>query len=628
MRSPLALLVLPLALAGCATGVPVAAGNFPSASATPSRSAATALPSAATALPSAATGLRPAPVTHWDGPAASVHEAPAAVVAKAPSRGTVRVVTVRTVAGHPRVDVRTVDGRAAAADAVSASQRAVGVVSVSVDERVHTSATRSDDPQRAAQWGLDRLKAEDVWARRTGAGVTVAVVDTGVQANHPDLAGTVLPGTDFVTAGGNGSADGNGHGTHVAGIVGAVANNRVGVAGFAPGVKILPVRVLGNNGSGWNSDIAKGIVYAADHGAGVVNLSVGGSSADGATADAVRYALARNVVVVAAAGNERTSGSPTSYPGAFPGVLGVAATDSADRVASFSTAGSYVDVAAPGVGILSTVRGSSYTTMSGTSMATPFVAATVAILKAVDPGLTPDRAAQVLQSTAVDLGPAGRDNDTGYGLINPTAALCALMSCGATPTPAPNTPTPSPTATTPAATVTTMVSRPAAVRYGSAVTATARVLDARGVAGLAGVPVQLCVKTAPAESYGCRMYTTDSRGNASHRFAATAATRVYAVHPGTAGTALSTSAAIAYTVAPDVRVRATRGGLTASVNPAAGQTVALQRWDGKTWVAATSSTVDGRGTASFTGLTRAYYRVHVPATETLTAVTTGYVRVG
>ena len=623
MRSPLALLVLPLALAGCATGVPVAAGNFPSASATPSRSAATA-------LPSAATGLRPAPVTHWDGPAASVHEAPAAVVAKAPSRGTVRVVTVRTVEGHPRVDVRTVDGRAAAADAVSASQRAVGVVSVSVDERVHTSATRSDDPQRAAQWGLDRLKAEDVWARRTAAGVTVAVVDTGVQANHPDLAAVVLPGTDFVT-GGNGSADGHGHGTHVAGIIGAVANNRIGVAGFAAGVKILPVRVLDNNGSGWNSDIAKGIVYAADHGASVVNLSLGGATADGASADAVRYALARNVVVVAAAGNERRSGSPTSYPAAFPGVLGVAATDSADRVASFSNAGTYVDVAAPGVGILSTVRGSSYTTMSGTSMATPYVAAAVAVLKAADPALTPDRAAQVLQSTAVDLGPAGRDNDTGYGLIDPLAALCTVASCGGSPTPAPSTPAPTPTTTptpvAPAGTVTAMVSRAAQVRYGSTVTATARVLDAREVTGQSRVPVQLCVKAASAGNDACRTYLTDSRGYASHRFTATTATQVYAVHAGTARTTPSTSAAITYTVAPDVRLRAGRGTLTATVSPAAGQAVALQRWDGKSWVAATSSTVGSRGAVSFTGLARAYFRVHVPATATLAAVTTGYLRV-
>jgi hypothetical protein len=291
-----------------------------------------------------------------------------------------------------------------------------------------------------------------------------------------------------------------------------------------------------------------------------------------------------------------------------------------------------VDVAAPGVGILSTVRGSSYTTMSGTSMATPFVAAAVALLKSADPGLTPDRAAQVLQSTAVDLGPAGRDDDTGYGLIDPLAALCAVASCGASPTPAPSTPAPSPSPTlpspaAPAPTVTTMVSRAAEVRYGSTVTATARVLDARGVTGRARVPLRLCVKAASAESYACRTYVTDSRGYASHRFTATTATQVYAAHPGTASTMPSTSAVIAYTVAPDVRLRTWRGTLTATVSPASGQAVALQRWDGKSWVAATSSTVGSRGAVSFTGLARAYFRVHVPATATLAAVTTGYLRV-
>ena len=626
MRSVLVPIALAFVVAGCTTGVPPGAGPGPAA--TPAVTTVTAAPAA------------PAPVAGWDREAPSVHASAPEIVATAPVRGDVRVVTVRTVAGRPRVEVRTVDGRAAAAAAVAATQRTTGVVSVSLDRRVHTAAVRSDDARRSSQWGLDRLKAEDLWTRQTGTGVTVAVVDTGVEAGHPDLAGVVLPGADFVTGTGDGGADGNGHGTHVAGIVGAVANNRIGVAGLAPGVKVLPVRVLDNGGWGWNSDIARGIVYAADHGAAVINLSIGGSSSDGASADAVRYALARNVVVVAAAGNERAKGNPTSYPAAYPGVIAVAATDSADRIASFSSAASYVAVAAPGVGILSTVRGGSYTTMSGTSMATPFVAATVALLRAADPALTPARAAQVLQATADDLGPVGRDRDTGYGLIDPAAALCSVTTCGGTPTPAPTTPiptpssspspTPTPTPTVPpvAKTVTTMVSRSAGVRFGATVTATARVLDARGVTGLARVPVQLCLRTAPAANYGCRTYTTDARGNASHRFAATATTQVYAVHPGTARTAPSSSAAIDYTVAPDIRVRARRGALTATVSPAAGQSVQLQRWDGRVWADAASSTVDGRGTASATRLTAGYYRVRVAATATLTEVTTGYVRVG
>jgi hypothetical protein len=174
-----------------------------------------------------------------------------------------------------------------------------------------------------------------------------------------------------------------------------------------------------------------------------------------------------------------------------------------------------------------------------------------------------------------------------------------------------------------------MVTGAGEVRYGRTVTATARVLDVtRAPArGLARVPVQLCVKTAPAESYGCRTYATDARGYASHRFTATATTQVYAIHPGTVRTTLSTSAAVTFTVAPDVRVRTGRGALTATVRPAAGQTVQWQAWDGRVWTDATSSTVDGRGGAALAGLAPGYYRVVVPATATQSAVTTGYVRV-
>jgi hypothetical protein len=170
-----------------------------------------------------------------------------------------------------------------------------------------------------------------------------------------------------------------------------------------------------------------------------------------------------------------------------------------------------------------------------------------------------------------------------------------------------------------------MVSRSTAVRYGGTVTATARVLDARRVTGQARIPVQLCVKTAPAGSYGCRTYTTDSRGYASHRFRATATTQVYAVHPGTARTAASASAAITYAVAPDVRLRTGLGTVTGTVSPAAHQTAHLQRWNGRAWVAVASSTVDSRGTVRFAGLPRAFYRVDVPATATTARVTTGYV---
>jgi type VII secretion-associated serine protease mycosin len=538
----------------------------------------------------------------------------------------VRVVTVRSVGGRPEVDVATVDGRAAAADAVEQSQESADVVSVSLDGRAQATALRATDTYRGEQWALDRLKAEDTWSTGAGAGITVAVIDSGVAGKHPDLAGRVVQGIDYVTAGGNGTADGNGHGTHVAGIVGAVANNRAGIAGLAPGVKILPVRVLGNDGSGWNSDIAQGIVYAADHGAAVVNLSLGGSVASTALRDAVRYAVSRNVVVVAAAGNARADGSPTSYPAAFPDVIGVAATDSADHVATFSNAGSYVDVAAPGVRILATYPVDRYAYLSGTSMASPYVAAAAALVKAAKPALTPAQVASALQSTAGDLGPAGRDNDFGYGLVNPRAAVCTVVDCtvpapSASPTPTP-TPTPAPQRV---ATVTRLVSGSTKVPYGAWIDGTARVTDTRG-AGLQ-VPVQVCVRVEPAKSYTCQVKAADDGGNVAYRVRATANTSLYAAHPGSGSTARSIAPAVRYTVVPRVSVRAGRNAVTGSVSTGVGQRVYLDRWNGRRWVVTRSVTVGRDGSVTFARLATSYYRLRVPATATSGGYTSGHVRV-
>jgi serine protease len=443
----------------------------------------------------------------------------------------------------------------------------------------------------------------------------------------------VLAGTDYVAPGGDGSADEDGHGTHVAGIIGATANNAAGIAGLARGVAILPVRVLDGNGSGWNSDIAKGIVYAADRGAAVINLSLGSTSASATVRDAVAYANSKGSVVVAAAGNSRSSGSPTSYPAAFPNVIGVGATDSTNRVASFSNAGSYVDVAAPGVKILSTVPATGYANLSGTSMATPYVAAAAALLRAAKPAATTAQVAAALQSTAVDLGAAGRDNDFGYGLIDPQAALCSLVSCGTatpapstgtSPSPTPSTPSPTPS-TQPAGTVTRMLSRPAVVRYGATVTGYARVLDSRGRAGLSRVPVEICTQSDPATDYTCRTQTTDTRGTVAYRFVARANTAVYARHPGTARTSASAAAsAVRYTVVPRVRLSAGRNALTATVSTADRPRVQLERWDGRRWVAARTATGT---TVKFTRLQGAYYRVKVTATARLDGTTTDYVRV-
>lgn len=297
------------------------------------------------------------------------------------------------------------------------------------DVRVKASAVSVyNDADRSSQWAMTRLQGETVHRKRSAKGVVVAVIDSGVQANHPDLVGHVVPGWDFTTNTAGGTKDGYGHGTHIAGIIAATANNARGVAGLTPEAKIMPLRVLDDDGAGWASDVAKALRFAADHGAKVANISLA-SRYSAPVEDAVKYAQGKGVIVVAAAGNDKAEGNPVSYPAALPGVIGVGADDSAGRVASFSNTGSYVDVTAPGVSILSTYTGSDYESMSGTSMATPYVSATVALLVASKASITGAQALTALTSTARDLGARGRDDATGYGEIQPLRAMCSVRRC-------------------------------------------------------------------------------------------------------------------------------------------------------------------------------------------------------
>ncbi|BEL03555.1 hypothetical protein Q0Z83_017460 [Actinoplanes sichuanensis] len=364
---------------------------------------------------------------------------PATVSADRPAR-----VVTTTVGrdGRPVVTVKEATDKPSAARLVQDAQHTDDAVSVEVDAPMYAyEAPTGTDPNRAQQWSLTKLKADDAWKKSTGTGVTVAVIDSGVDSRHPDLAANVLSGYDATTDTAGPTTDAHGHGTHVAGTIAAVTGNGVGVAGMAPNVKILPVKVLGANGSGNMSDAAEGIIWATDHGAQILNMSLGSTQKVTAVTNAINYARSKGVTVIAAMGNSRTSGSPTSYPAADTGVIGVAATDANDRIATYSTAGTYADVAAPGTNILSTYPTSrgGYKTMSGTSMASPHVAAVAALLKSVDPALTPDQIETTLEKTATDLGTPGFDKDFGNGLINPVAALAAIAPT--TPvTKAPTTP--------------------------------------------------------------------------------------------------------------------------------------------------------------------------------------------
>lgn len=308
------------------------------------------------------------------------------------------------------------------------------VVAVDRDRQASSSdwpGMNVTDELAAQQWGYRRVGADRPQAF-DAAGVTVAILDTGVDVTHPDLEG-VVDGSFNARDGTADVTDDNGHGTHVAGIV-AAGHNSIGIDGAAPQVHLLAVKVLDANGVGDHSDIARGIVWAVDHGASVINLSLGGPETSTILAAAVEYAAAHDVVVVAAAGNGALDGNEPSYPAALDQVIGVGAVGPDDRPAIFSNTGPYVDVAAPGIGIVSTIPGG-YGWLSGTSQAAPFVAAAAARLRAARPELNAAQVTSRIEATAYDIGEPGVDDLSGYGVVD-VAALAGLSPTGPSETPA------------------------------------------------------------------------------------------------------------------------------------------------------------------------------------------------
>jgi|YNPBryBLVA2012_1023415.scaffolds.fasta_scaffold00175_12 subtilisin family serine protease len=283
-----------------------------------------------------------------------------------------------------------------------------------------------NDPLLNLEWGLEAVAAPQAWGVTCGCpSALVAVVDSGVDLSHPDLAGKVRTDIDWDFVSDDDSADdGFGHGTHVAGIAAAATNNGTGVAGLGWEATVLPLRVLNDSGLGYADDVAEAIRYATDHGAQVINLSLGGLGAcPSYLQDAVNYAYARGVVVVAAAGNHGGSVPDGSFfPANCTHVLGVAATEPGNTIAAYSNTGDHVSVAAPGTGIYSTLIGG-YGEKSGTSMAAPHVAGLAALVRAVYPAYTPDQVASAILDNASDLGAPGWDPLSGCGQINAYAAL-------------------------------------------------------------------------------------------------------------------------------------------------------------------------------------------------------------
>ncbi|PGW57460.1 S8 family peptidase [Bacillus thuringiensis] len=275
---------------------------------------------------------------------------------------------------------------------------------------------------------LQKMQIPKAWdITRGSTDIVVAVVDSGVQSTHPDLKGKIISGYDYVRNNTDPSKDELGHGTHIAGTIAAVTDNGIGIAGIAPNVKVLSVRVLDRNGYSYNDVIANGITYAADHGAKVINLSIAMEEPSQVLEDAVNYAWNKGTVLIAGAGNSSTS--KPYYPAAYSKVISVAATNSNDVKWERSNYGMSVDIAAPGVDIMSTVPTNwdpenPYSTKSGTSMATANVSGVAALL--ASQGLSNIQIRETIEKSADKI--PGTGEYWKYGRVNAYKALTSIHS--------------------------------------------------------------------------------------------------------------------------------------------------------------------------------------------------------
>jgi type VII secretion-associated serine protease mycosin len=281
------------------------------------------------------------------------------------------------------------------------------------------------DATRDRQWHLRFLRVAEAHRYSQGQGITVAVIDSGVDASHPDLRRNVMAGADYLPGGGgDGRQDTDGHGTGMAGLIAAHGRGGSGALGIAPRARVLPIRsVVRDARNSAPSAVVDGIDYAIDHGAKVINISLSlGRSQE--IRDAVERARAADIVIVAAAGNTNRE-TFVPYPGGVEGVLTVGATDRNGNHASISVSGPEVDLAAPGVGITFTNKGGGYRTGTGTSESTAIVAGAAALVRSRYPDMPADEVIHRLTATATDKGPPGRDEQYGYGVLNLVAALTA-----------------------------------------------------------------------------------------------------------------------------------------------------------------------------------------------------------
>jgi len=350
-------------------------------------------------------------------------------------------------------------------DSIIAELAAVpGVMQLSSEVKARTTYT-PNDPQLSLQWGLDTVNAIQAWDITIGdRSVVVAVLDTGIDWNHPDLAPNIwndssgYHGYNFISNNrypmddNINSYDENGiwhantytyHGTHVAGVVGAATDNSRGIAGISQ-VRLMAVKVMNDSGEGTDATVASGVRWAVDNGADVVTMSLGVDGPSAALENSILYASSHGVVLIAASGN--SGASYISYPAAYPEVISVGAVDNTDRRASWSNFGPGLDLMAPGVQVYSTQGGGDrYQYLSGTSTAAPFVAGVAALMLSMNPVLTPVEISSVLNITATDLSISGYDTSTGWGTVNAFSAVESVSSPRVTITSHPDFVTPNST---------------------------------------------------------------------------------------------------------------------------------------------------------------------------------------
>ncbi len=348
----------------------------------------------------------------------------------------------------PQLNVRVLRVPAAKRDRVIEALRHNPNIQFAEPNGIAAAGALTNDPYvtDGFEWHVSKLQLAQAWGITSGnPGTVVAIVDTGVAANVPDLAGKVLPGYNFY-ANNTDTADDYGHGTAVAGTAAAQGNNGVGVAGVAWNASILPVKISDPTGYATYSNMAKGLTYAVDHGARVINISFYGSTSSSTLQSAADYVWNHNGVIFACAGNAGTS-SP-QYPAACNNVISVSNTTSSDVLSTTSSYGSSIDLAAPGSGIWTTTRSGTYSAWSGTSFASPVAAGVATLLVANNPQITNTQIVDLLKQNSDDLGTAGYDTSFGFGRVN---AYRALLAAGGVSTPPSDTTAPTTAVTSPAA---------------------------------------------------------------------------------------------------------------------------------------------------------------------------------